>query len=41
MNKDILENISKDLNIELSQAEATLKLLEDGNTNKRKGITIF
>lgn len=32
MNKDILENISKDLNIELSQAEATLKLLEDGNT---------
>ncbi len=32
MDKGILENISKDLNIEVNQVEATLKLLEDGNT---------
>ncbi len=32
MNKDIIENISKDLNIKQSQAEKTLELLMEGNT---------
>ena len=32
MNKEIIENISKDLNIKEVQVEKTLKLLEEGNT---------
>ena len=32
MNTNIIEQISKDLNISIKQVEATLKLLEDGNT---------
>ena len=32
MNKDIIENISKDLKIKEIQVEKTLKLLEEGNT---------
>ena len=32
MNTDIITEISKDLNISTNQVEATLKLLEDGNT---------
>lgn len=32
MNKEIIENISKDLNVKEVQVEKTLKLLEEGNT---------
>ena len=32
MNKEIIENISKDLNVKDVQVEKTLKLLEEGNT---------
>ena len=32
MNKEIIENISKELNIKTTQTEKTLKLLEEGNT---------
>ena len=32
MNKEIIENISKDLNVKEGQVEKTLKLLEEGNT---------
>ena len=32
MNKEIIENISKDLNVKEFQVEKTLKLLEEGNT---------
>ena len=32
MNKEIIENISKDLNVKEEQVEKTLKLLEEGNT---------
>lgn len=32
MNKEIIENISKDLNVKEIQVEKTLKLLEEGNT---------
>jgi uncharacterized protein len=32
MNKDIIEQISKDLNIKNKQVETVLQLLSDGNT---------